>query len=80
MENTTEYVSVSEINCQKSKYVEIYNTREEDIHLYIFHGVFRFDKILRYEILLHIGIYTVETNKDIRCFQWEWFFDVLPAS
>lgn len=56
MENTTKCVSVSEINCQKVKYVEIYNTREEDIHFYIFHGVFRFDKILRYEILLHIGI------------------------
>lgn len=56
MENTTKCVSVSEINCEKVKYVEIYNTREEDIQFYIFHGVFRFDKILRYEVLLHIGI------------------------
>lgn len=56
MENTTKCFSVSEINCQKVKYVEIYNSREEDIHFYIFHEVFRFDKILRYEILLHIGI------------------------
>lgn len=56
MENTTKCVSVSEINCQEVKYIEMYNIREEDIRFYIFCGVFRFDKFLRYEILLHIGI------------------------
>lgn len=52
-QNVFQYLRLTAL---KVKYVEIYNTREEDIHFYIFHGVSRFNKILRYEILLHIGI------------------------